>query len=360
MDVSGTSKNCEAKRSIRVAVDAFGGDLAPAEPVRGACEAAGCYSDTTVILVGRGDDIKRELDALGDVPTNIELVEATEVVGMHEAAVTALRSKKDSSIAVGARLVKEGRADAFLSAGNTGAMVAAGTLFLGMIPGVLRPGIAVPVTAIDHPVVIIDVGANINCKPLHMVQYGVMASVFANEVMEMQNPRVGLLNVGEEERKGAQLQKKAFDMLQDAPINFVGNVEAHDIFFGGCDIVLCEGFTGNVLLKTCESLVQKLLEFLEGEIKRSIRRQLGFALCKDVFKAARRVGDYAEYGGAVLLGVDGVIIISHGRSDAKAVKNAVREARSTLKLNVNEDITEAIKGVEKSVDVSLNGSSGAE
>jgi len=332
--------------SIRIAVDAFGGDFAPLEPVKGACEAAGCYPDIRVLLVGCSEKIKKEFDAIGDIPSNVELVEATEVVGMHEGPVKALRNKKDSSIVVGTRLLKEGNADAFLSAGNTGAVVAASTLNLGLISGVLRPGIALPVTAIDHPALIIDVGANINCKPAHMAQYAVMASVFASEVMEMSDPRVGLLNVGEEARKGTELQKKSYDLLQDTSVNFVGNVEAHDIFFGGADIILCEGFTGNVLLKTSESMMQKLLEFLEAEIKQNLRRRIGFALCKDVFKVTRQVTDYAEYGGAMLLGVDGVVIISHGRSDARAVKSAVREARSAIKLSVNKDISEAIMNMD--------------
>ncbi len=332
--------------SIRVAVDAFGGDLAPEEPVKGALTAAEAYPDTEIILVGRSEIIQAELDKSPHTPSNIGIKEAPEVVGMHESPVAALRNKKTSSISIGVGLVKNSGADAFVSAGNTGAMVAASTLYLGLIPGVLRPGIAVPVTAIDHPALIIDVGANINCKPAHLLQYGLMASIFASEVMGMENPRVGLLNVGEEARKGTKLQKDAFSLLEKAPVNFVGNVEANDIFFHGCDILVCEGFTGNVMLKTCESLMQKIMEFLEGEIKSSLRRKIGFLLCKDVFKATKQAADYAEYGGAVLLGVDGVIIISHGRSDAKAIKNAVREARSALKLDVNRDIVNILGQVE--------------
>ena len=346
----GTVNNGNSRKSYRIAVDAFGGDLAPAEPVKGGVEAAACYPDTSILLVGPSGAIREELDAIGDIPPNVGIVEASDVIGMHESAVAALRNKKNSSITIGTKLVKEGGADAFLSAGNTGAMVAAGSYHLGLLPEVLRPGIALPIIAIDHPVLIMDVGANINCKPEHLLQYGVMASVFAGEVMEMKEPRVGLLNVGEEERKGTDLQKKAFGMLEAAPVNFVGNVEAHDIFFGGCDIVLCEGFTGNVLLKTCESLIQKLLEYLESEIANSLRRRLGFALCSDVFKVTRRVTDYAEYGGAALLGVDGVIIISHGRSDAKAIKSAVREARSTLKYDVNRDIAAALDSLKNRPD----------
>ncbi len=346
MKEPGVSKGNISEAKLRIAVDAFGGDRAPAEPVLGACEAARSHPDIHVLLVGRPAGIEAELEAAGEPPANVEVIPASEIIEMHESAVKALRTKKDSSISVGVQLLKSGRADAFLSAGNTAAMVVASTLNLGLIPGVLRPGIAVPITAFDHPVLIIDAGANINCKPAHLCQYGLMATVFASEVMGISEPRVGLLNVGEEERKGTDLQKDAYDMLEKAAVNFIGNVEAHDIFFGGCDIVLCEGFTGNVLLKTSESLLQKLLEHLECEIKKSFRRRLGFALCGDVFKVTRRVTDYAEYGGAALLGVEGVVIISHGRSDARAIKNAVREARSTLKHNVTKDIAEAVKTVE--------------
>ena len=263
---------------------------------------------------------------------------------MHEKAVTALREKRNSSISVGVRLVSEGKAQAFVSAGNTGAVVAASSLGLGRLEGVYRPGIAVPMRVLDHTLVAIDVGANIQCKPVHLMQYGIMASVFARNVLGMQEPRVGLLNVGEEEGKGNELTQKAFDLLSSADIRFVGNVEGRDMFFGGCDIVVCDGFVGNALLKIGENLVMKLVEWLRAEMGRKLRYKIGFALCKGLFQQLKYCADYSGYGGAPLLGVDGIIIIGHGRSDARAIENAIREARSFIELQVNEKIGRAICG----------------
>ncbi len=325
-----------------IVVDAAGGDLAPAEPVTGALQAAQRFPDLRISLVGPEDETAAEIEKQGGASSNLEIIHASQKIGMHESPVSALRNKKESSINVGMKTVAGGEADAFLSAGNTGAVVAAATLRLGLLEGIQRPGIAIPITAVDHPVLIIDVGANVHCKPTHLLQYGLMADVFAREVMEMDTPRVGLLNVGEEERKGTDLEKEAFGLLSDTSLNFVGNVESEDIFFGGCEIVVCDGFVGNVLLKTSESLVSKLLDFFRNQIGKSWRRKLGFALCKDVFKAAKQIGDYAEYGGAPLLGVDGVTIICHGRSEAKAFDNAVREAATCLGHGVNENIAHSV------------------
>lgn len=328
-----------------IVVDAAGGDLAPAEPVIGAVQAAQRFPDIRVSLAGPEEETAAEIEKQGGAPDNLEIIHAPQKIGMHESPVSALRSKKESSINVGMKTVAGGDADAFLSAGNTGAVVAAATLRLGLLEGVQRPGIAIPITAVDHPVLIIDVGANVHCKPTHLLQYGLMADVFARDVMEMNSPRVGLLNVGEEERKGTDLEKEAYGLLSDTSLNFVGNVESEDIFFGKCEIVVCEGFVGNVLLKTSESLVSKLLDFFREQIGKSWRRKLGFALCKDVFKAAKQIGDYAEYGGAPLLGVNGVTIICHGRSEAKAFDNAVREATTFLGHGVNENIAESISAL---------------
>lgn len=326
-----------------IVVDGVGGDRAPAEPVAGCILAARRFPDITITLVGPEDVLDAELSKHKDRPDNIAILHASQTIGMHESPVSALRGKRDSSINVGMKFVAEGNGQAFLSAGNTGAVVAAASLRMGLLEGVQRPGIAVPITAIDHPVLVIDVGANVHCKPPHLQQYGLMADVFARQILEMRNPRVGLLNVGEEERKGTELEKEAYGLLSRSPINFVGNVESEDLFFGGCDIVVCDGFVGNVLLKTSESLMKKLLSFLREEISKKWRRRLGFALCKDVFEAAKKVGDYAEYGGAPLLGVDGVTIICHGRSEARAFDNAVREARSFLTHKVNDSIGESVR-----------------
>ena len=330
---------------MKIVVDALGGDVSPAAPVAGAITAARRFPDVTVLLAGPEDVLRAEIARNGACPSNVEILPASQSIGMHEPPVQAFREKRDSSIAVGIGQVAQGKADAFVSAGNTGAVVAASTLRLGLLGGVQRAGIAVPIVALDHSIVIIDAGANIYCKPSHLLQYGLMATVFAGDVLGLENPRVGLLNVGEEEGKGTGLQREAFELLSRAPVNFVGNVEARDIFFGKCDIVVCEGFAGNVLLKTSESVVAKLMDHLRTQIKRSLRRKIGFALCRDVFGPIEHYGDYAEYGGAPLLGVNGVTIVSHGRSNAKAMENAVREARSFVRLRVNEKIAASIRQV---------------
>ncbi|MFP4028211.1 MAG: phosphate acyltransferase PlsX [Candidatus Brocadiia bacterium] len=331
---------------LHIVVDGVGGDRAPSEPVAGAVTAARRFDKTLITLVGPRELLEEEVTKHGGQPSNLQIEGAPEVIGMHESPVRALREKRDSSINRGATLVASGTADAFVSAGNTGAVVAASTLGMGLIEGVQKPGIAIPITALDHSVLIIDVGANVHCKPTHLFQYALMADVFARDILKQPERRVGLLNVGEEERKGTTLLKEAHELLADAPINFVGNIEAREIFFGGCDIVVCEGFVGNVLLKTSESLTMKLVQYLKEEISKKFLRRIGFALCKDVFKAVRNSADYAEYGGAPLLGIDGVTIIGHGRSDAKAIENAVREARSFVSHKVNSSIIEALRSAQ--------------
>jgi len=328
----------------RIVLDAYGGDYAPEQTVKGAIAAADTFPDTTIILTGSTEELEPELEREGGNRPNLRVVHAPQRIGMHEEAVQALREKKDSSIAVGVKLVSEGRADAFVSLGNTGAVVGASFLEMGVLKGVQRPGIAVPMRAIDHPLVAIDVGANIHCKPVHLLHYGIMATVFTREVLGIESPRVGLLNVGEEEGKGTELTKRAFAMLSEAQINFVGNVEGRDLFFGGCDVVVCDGFVGNVLLKASESIVMKLVDWFRVEVKKKLRRKVGFALCKDIFENLKYCADYSEYGGAPLLGVDGITIIGHGRSDAKAIENAIREARSFVQLRVNEKISHALCG----------------
>jgi len=327
----------------RIVMDAFGGDLAPEESVKGAVAAARRYPDIHLILTGAAESVGNELAKCGETPGNVEVIEAPERVGMDEDPVGALRKKKNSSISVGIQLIRQGKADAFVSAGNTGAVVAASSLRLRTIEGVQRPGIAILMQAIGHRVVAIDMGANMHCKPGHLLQYGVMADVFVRELLKMENPRVGLLNVGGEEAKGNTLTKHAFELLAQADLNFVGNVEGRDLFSDACDIVVCDGFVGNVLLKFSESIWTKLVDWFKAEISKSLRRKIGYLLLKDAFQSLSSSGDYAEYGGALLLGVDGVVIIAHGHSGAKAFENAVREARNFIELNINRKIADAIR-----------------
>ena len=321
----------------------MGGDDAPRQVVAGAVLAARRYPDTRIFLSGLERAIRAELDKAPPCPPNIEILPASQIVEMRDSPVQALREKKDSSIGVGIAKIARKEADAFVSAGNTGAVMAASTLGLGRLEGVQRPGIAVPIMALDHLVVVIDCGANPHCKPSHLVQYGIMAAEFTQDAWEVKNPRVGLLNVGEEAGKGTDTQKEAHDLMKHAGINFVGNVEPKSIFSGECDIIVCDGFVGNILLKTCESLGMKLLNHQRAEIKRKFLRKVGYVLCKGAFRTLQHCTDYSEYGGAPLLGVDGAIIISHGRSDAKAIESAIREARSFVGRGVNQKIADAIR-----------------
>jgi len=329
--------------AARIVLDASGGDSPLAERIDGGLGAARAYPDAQILLCGPLQEMERAIQALGGMPDNVELVDAPESVGMHEPPVRALREKKRSSIAVGVDLVAHGEADAFVSAGNTGAVAAASTLKLGRLKGVQRPGIAAAMKLIDHVAVAIDVGANVDCRPINLLQYGIMASVFAEGILGIKRPRVGLLNVGTEEAKGNDLSKQSFELLSRAHINFVGNVEPGQFMQHGCDILVCDGFVGNVVLKLGEGLLMKLFGWMREQVQGNLRYKLGVYLCKDMFRHLMQCADYSEYGGAPLLGVDGITIITHGTSDARAIQNAIREARSFVTRHVNEHIEEAIQ-----------------
>ena len=328
--------------AARIVLDAPGGDAPLPERVAGALSAARLYPDATILLCGPERQLDEAIKGLGGRPDNVQVVDAPEAVEMHESPVRALREKKRSSIIVGVEMVARGEADAFVSAGNTGAVAAASTLKMGRLKGVQRPGIAAAMKVIDHVVVAIDVGANVDCKPVHLLQYGIMASVFAEGVLGIQNPRVGLLNVGEEEAKGNDLSKQSFELLSNSSVNFVGNVEPGQFMQHGCDILVCDGFVGNVVLKLGEGLLMKLFDWMREQVEGSMRYKLGVYLCRDMFRHLKQCADYTEYGGAPLLGVNGITIITHGTSDAHAIQNAIREARSFVEHQVNERIEEAI------------------
>jgi len=340
---AGSPQTAGKSPRARIALDALGGDAPLSERVAGAVNAARLYQDIQVLLCGHREDLERELRELGGQPANVELIHAPEPIGMQEPPVQALREKTNSSIAVGMDMVAHGGADAFVSAGNTGAVAAAGTLKLGRLKGVQRPGIAAAMQVIDYPVVAIDVGANVDCKPAHLLQYGIMATVFAREVLEISEPRVGLLNVGEEAAKGNEMVKQAFELLSRAELGFIGNVEPEKLLHHGCDIVVCDGFVGNVLLKLSESLTMRVVGWVRDQVQQSLRYRLGFALCRDLFRHLKQCADYAEYGGAPLLGVNGVVIKTHGTSDARAMQNAIREARTFVEVHVNDRIEEAVQ-----------------
>ncbi len=323
--------------SLAVALDAMGGDHAPATTVQGAIEAVERHG-LTVLLVGREAAIKRELARHHHRGDGIEIVDAPEVVAMDEAPTALLRSKRESSMAVALRLVRDGIATAFVTAGNTGAAMVAAKVILGVVPGVERPALAVAVPGIDRSTLVLDVGANVDCKPSHLLQFGIMGHFYCHAVMGVANPRVGLLSVGEEEGKGDRLTQEAHRLLAEAGLNFVGNVEGRDIYLGNVDVVVCDGFVGNVVLKVSEGLGEMVFKLLKREAKRSPISAAGFLLAKGAFTGFRRQVDYAEYGGAPLLGVRGACLIGHGRSNAKAIRNALRFAHSYAARGVIDSI----------------------
>ncbi|MDP3143202.1 MAG: phosphate acyltransferase PlsX [Candidatus Omnitrophota bacterium] len=330
---------------MRIALDAMGGDNAPQAEVEGAVLAAREDKDLKVVLVGIQDQIEKELRKYRPLPEGISVVHASEVIEMHEPAANSVRKKRDSSIVRGIELIKESQADAFVSAGNTGAAVCAATLFLRLLPGIERPGIAIVIPTLKGAALMLDVGANIDPKPNHLLQYAIMASDYSHYVLGTINPSVGLLNIGEEESKGTEFMKETHKLLSERILNFVGNVEGKDIFAGNCDCIICDGFVGNVVLKVSESLVETVIEFLRREIKKNWLAKFGVVFMQTAFAGLKKQIDYAEYGGAPLLGVDGVVIICHGRSNAKAIKNALKAAKKEVELDVNKQIIEKVKAI---------------
>jgi glycerol-3-phosphate acyltransferase PlsX len=327
---------------IRIAVDGMGGDYAPGVVVDGAVLAANDFSDLEILLVGQPDALKRELNRHKVFGGKIVIEPASEVVGMGDSPVQAIRRKKDSSMLVSVELLKQGKADAFVTAGNTGAAVAAATLYLGPLPGIRRPGIAISTPTLHGISIAIDVGANINPSAEELFQYAVMADVYARSIFQKKNPSIGLLNIGEEESKGTEALKEAYKLLRDSTHNFVGNIEGRDFFTGKVDCIICDGFVGNVVLKMCESMVETALSLLSRELKKNPVSMLGAWLCQPALNAIRRETNYEEAGGAPLLGVNGRVIISHGISSARAIRNAIRVAGETVSRRVNERIVEQI------------------
>lgn len=324
---------------MKIAVDAMGGDYAPREAVMGALEAS--RDGVNVILVG---DRERILNDLGrEQNGRIEIVHTTETISMGEQPAVAVRRKKDSSIVRSIGLVREGAASAFVSAGSTGAVMAASLLGLGRIKGIDRPAIATVLPSQKGGTVLLDVGANVDCKPKNLFQFGIMGYLYAEKILGIKNPRVGLLSVGEEESKGNELTLEAFPMLREAGINFIGNVEGRDLFSGSVNVVVCDGFVGNVVLKAGEGLAMALLRMMKEELARNWLSKMGTALALPGLKEFRRRVDYAEYGGAPLLGVNGVVIVCHGSSTALAIKNAIKVAAEAVSCGLVNAIGENIE-----------------
>ncbi len=328
---------------MRIAVDAMGGDFAPRENVAGAVRAASLLPGIDrMLLVGDEQAISQELQKAPRVPASIEIVHAAEVVAMDEAPVPAIRRKKDSSISRAMDLVKEGRADALISAGNTGAVVVAATLKLRTLRGVERPAIATVMPSPIKPFVLIDAGANTDCRPRLLAQFAVMGHVYSNRILGQLNPLIGLMSVGAEDTKGNEATKDAFRILSRSKLNFKGNVEGNDLFQGGVDVVVCDGFVGNVVLKTSEGLSHVIGPWIKKEFKQNPIRWLGYLLLLGALRAMRGQIDPDSCGGAPLLGVNGVCIISHGRSSARAIFHAIRVARDAVNSQINDFITSAV------------------
>ena len=327
---------------MKIALDAMGGDFGPAVVVEGAVVAAREHAIASV-LVGDKAAIEREIVRLKAQELPLTIRHATQVVGMAEAPSQALRRKRDSSLRVAAELVKDGECHALVSAGNTGAAMAIGMFVLGLLPGVERPAIAAALPSLAGFTVLIDAGANVDPKPRHLFQFAVMGHVYSRDIIGKDNPRVGLLSVGEEEGKGNELVKDTFESLRGSSLNFIGNIEGRDIYNGRCDVVVTDGFTGNVCLKVSESLAEMLTSMIREELTRDVLSKAGAVLAQRAFARMKRRVDYTEMGGAPLLGINGASIICHGASPVKAIKNALRVATEWVKNDVNEHIKTALE-----------------
>ncbi|MGB0035728.1 MAG: phosphate acyltransferase PlsX [Candidatus Acidiferrales bacterium] len=325
-----------------IALDAMGGDHAPRAEVEGAILAAR-ELDVRIVLVGVEATVRQELNRHRHRGLPIEIAGATEIITMRDSPSQAFRRKKDSSVHVAARLVRDGKADALVSAGNTGAVMTVARFVLGTLPSVDRPALAAAFPNMKDKVsVILDVGANVDSKPEQIVQFAVMGEIYYRTIWGVRRPRVALLSIGEEEMKGNELTREASNRLKNGSINFTGNVEGRDVFRGDVDVIVCDGFIGNIALKISEGLVEHIGGMLKKAIKSSLTSQLGYALSKRAFDAFRKRTDYSEYGGAPLLGVRGVTIIGHGRSNPNAIKNAIRVAAELCRARVNEKIEQEL------------------
>jgi glycerol-3-phosphate acyltransferase PlsX len=322
----------------KIAVDAMGGDRAPGVVVEGAWRAAKDLG-VEVVLVGQKDAVERELSRLGAGP--LEIIPASQSVAMHESASSALK-KKDSSMKVAFDRMKSGDVQAVVSAGNSGAMMATGMFVMGRLPYVARPAILVVVPSVGKGTIVVDAGANVDCKPYHLAQFGIMAAIYAERVLGIAKPRIGILSNGQEDGKGTDLTRAASALLAESSLDHIGYVEGRDIFNSTVDVVVCDGFTGNVALKTMEGVANFAGEVLKGAFQKNLLSRLGYLMTRKALREAYRRLDYAEYGGAPLIGLDGVAIVAHGGSSSLAIKNAIRAARDAVEHDMNRHIMEVL------------------
>src|ERR1044071_2777984 len=349
----------QSKRTGRVVFEARGSDRAPHPEIDGALAAARDFG-IGVTLVGQREVVEKELRRCRwrkDGDKGVWFVEAPEFIGMDEAVATAVRRKRDSSMRVGLRLVREGHADGFVSAGNTGAAMATAKMVLGMLPGVDRPALAALLpTKSGRPTMLLDVGANAECKPHHMAQFAIMGDAYSRSVLGTQRPSVGLMSIGEEEAKGNDLTKEAFPLMRDVQsLNFVGNVEGRDVFTGQVDVIVTDGFTGNVILKLAEGLQGAVISLIKRELSASVITKTGAVLARPAFQNLKKRLDYAEYGGAPLLGVRKMVVIGHGSSNARAVRNAIRNVKEFSEHGAQERIERGIAETNARESVALHG-----
>lgn len=331
---------------MKIIIDAMGGDNAPEEIVKGAIAALKEF-DIEIVLVGDENKIKNLLSNEKAEMKGIEVINTTEIITNNDHPAQAIRKKKDSSMVVGMRMLKEGLGDAFISAGNTGALLAGGLFVVGRIKGVDRPGLAPILPGRNNPFLLMDSGANAECKTQNILQFATMGEIYMKKVMKRESPSVGLVNIGAEEEKGTEFTKECFKLLKESKLNFKGNIEGRDIPEGNIDVVVCDGFTGNIILKLFEGVAGTIFGILKEEIMASTRTKIGGLLLKPVFGKFKKKFDYTEHGGAILLGVNGTVIKAHGSSNAKAIKNAVRQAVLCVEGGVVECIRNEIEQSEK-------------
>ena len=328
---------------VKVAVDAMGGDNAPAEIVKGAVEAANENGHVKIFLVGAENDVRRELEKHSYKPQQIEIVNATEIIETAEPPVMAIRKKKDSSIVKALQLVKNGECDAFVSAGSSGAVLVGGQVIIGRLKGVERPPLAPLIPTEKGTALLIDCGANVDARPSHLVQFAKMGSVYMESVMKVRNPRVAIVNIGAEEEKGNALVKETFPLLKNCPdINFIGSIEARDIPAGYADVIVCEAFVGNVILKLYEGVGGTLIKKVKEGMMTSLRSKVGALLVKPALKETLKEFDLEQYGGAPLLGLKGLVVKTHGSSKAIEIKNSVLQCVTFKEQKINDKIKEKI------------------
>ena len=330
---------------MKIIVDAMGGDNAPMAPVEAAVRAVK-ELDVEIVLVGKKEVVEKELSAYDYPNDKISIANADEVITNHEEPAKAVRSKKNASVVVAANMLKKGEGDAMLSMGNTGALLASGLLIVGRIKGILRPALATLLPSAKGPKMLIDAGANTNCKPENLVQFGIMGSIYMKNVLGIESPTVGLMSNGEEEGKGDELTKETFPLLKKAPINFIGNIEGRDVMEGTADVITCDGFVGNVILKTVEGMGHVVSTKVKNIFMKNLFTKLGAIFVMGGLNEFKQSMDYREYGGAPLLGLNGLVVKTHGSSTSKEVCNSIIQCLTFKEQRINEKIREAIQKAE--------------